>query len=244
MPKLNEDQKVFIITRLACFQAPSLVAADFSDEYGIALTSSHVQCYDPEKKAGENLLPQWKQFFFQTREAFMANKIFTAISIREVRVESLARIATRAERAGNYKMALKALEQAAKEQGDVYTNKVAMDIEANGSFILQGGLPDVPLGELKSLEDRNRAIAEAKQAREHEFKQSNDTPYVHPDLVEEDQISATASPQERAAWEARRMARREAELGLPTEREQDRVHPEEQARVQSIAADGRPDPSI
>jgi hypothetical protein len=223
--KLNEAHKIAIITALACFDRPSVVIAMMKKEYDIEMISSHVVYYDPTCYAGRNLKEKYTDLFHETRAAFKAGVIATPLADRAARVKSIERLAIAAEEAGNIKMALRAHEQIAKEVGDVYTNKLVAAVEAAGTFVMTGGLPNVPLGGM-DIEERNRAVAEARLPHEYRAPGSSNNPddpaginmpQIDPELVTDDQIAATATPEAREAWEERQEKKRLIAMGLNVE---------------------------
>lgn len=122
MAKLKENQKAFIVNRLACFETPSDVVKAVKEEYGIEMTRQRVQQYDPTKSAGKDLSQKWRDLFEATRKRFIEDTTEIAISHKAVRLARLQRMADKAEAKGNIPLAAQLLEQAAKEAGDQYTN--------------------------------------------------------------------------------------------------------------------------
>ncbi len=121
--KLNNEVKLFIVQALACFDAPSVVAAQVKGEFKIEVSRQLVESHDPTKRAGKDLAARWKAIFQETRKAFLADTSKIAISHRAVRLRALQRMAERAESMGNMALAAQLHEQAAKECGDAYTNR-------------------------------------------------------------------------------------------------------------------------
>jgi hypothetical protein len=118
--KLPDSAKAFIVTSLACFDAPSVVAARLKEEYGLKVARQAIEKYDPEKRAGRRLSPRWRDVHAKARERFRAEINNIAISNKAVRLRALQRLATRAEEAGNIQLAAQLLEQAAKEMGGAF----------------------------------------------------------------------------------------------------------------------------
>jgi len=127
MARLNPEQKLFIVQRLACFDTPTMVAKAVSEEYQLTLPRQVVEGYDPTKYAGRNLAKKYKQVFESTREAFLEDTSGIAISHKAVRLRTLQRMAEKAENMGNMVLAKDLLEQAAKEAGDAYSNKRVLE---------------------------------------------------------------------------------------------------------------------
>lgn len=130
MPKkaqLTDAVKRHIVTALACFDTPTQVAESVKEEFGIVLTRQSMQGYDPTKAAGKSLAKVWRELFFAQREAFKAAANEIPIAQRAYRLRALERMATKAENSRNLVLAASLYEQAAKEVGDVYTNRTKVD---------------------------------------------------------------------------------------------------------------------
>lgn len=121
--RLNDEVKAYIVTSLACFDTPAVVAEAVKREFGETITRQTVECYDPNKRAGSRLSEKWKQVFEETRRAFLDDTSKIGISHRSVRLRALDRMASRAEERGNMVLAKDLLKQAAEEMGNAYTNR-------------------------------------------------------------------------------------------------------------------------
>lgn len=117
MAALPEEVKAFIVEQLACFEPPQRVADAVKEEFGIVIVRQHVVGYDPEKTCKTK---KWIALHKAVREAFLAGKVQTAIERRGWRLRMIERMALRAEKSRNYKLAAELLEQAAKEEGGAY----------------------------------------------------------------------------------------------------------------------------
>jgi len=106
--KLSEEQKIAVITALACFDRPSVVIAMMKKQYGIEMITSHVTYYDPTTYAGRKLKPKYADLFRDTREAFRAGAMEIPIAEKATRLRMLGDIAGEARDTGNLKMALRA----------------------------------------------------------------------------------------------------------------------------------------
>lgn len=74
--------QTFVVTSVACFDEPSLVAAAVREEFDIHITRQAIEAYDPTKFAGRDLAERWAQLFWTTREAFLADTARVGISHR------------------------------------------------------------------------------------------------------------------------------------------------------------------
>lgn len=121
--KLSDDVKMFIVQALACFDSPSTVAAAVNKLHRVTVSRQLVENYDPEKMAGRAVSERWRILFEATRKAFLEDTSKIAIAHRAVRLRTLQRLAEKAETQGNIVFTASLLEQAAKECGDMFTNR-------------------------------------------------------------------------------------------------------------------------
>lgn len=121
---IPEPAKVAIIVGLACFDSISTVAETIKNDFGLKVSPQAIEAHDPTKRAGRKLATKWKALFDATRATFIEDTSTIPIAHRATRLRALNRMADLAERRGNMAMASKLLEQAAKEVGNAFTNKV------------------------------------------------------------------------------------------------------------------------
>jgi len=122
-PKLTVEARTYAVQALACFDAPSIVAAAIKKEFGLTATPQAIEAYDPTKRAGHKLAERWIALFHETRRTFLEDTSKIGISHRAVRLRAIQRMADKAETMGNIALAAQLHEQAAKESGNAYTNK-------------------------------------------------------------------------------------------------------------------------
>lgn len=127
MSTLSDDVKTFIVQALACFDPPSVVVKAVKAEFGETVTPQQVEAYNPERRAGQGLSEGYREIFRATREAFLEDTASIGISHRVTRLRTLQRLADRAETQGNIALAAQLVAQAAKEVGDVFTNRQRID---------------------------------------------------------------------------------------------------------------------
>jgi hypothetical protein len=139
-PKIPAYVKAFIVQRLACYDTPQQVADAVIEEFGpeleqmgISIDRRYMQTLDPER-TGIKPGKKWRDLFEQTRAAFLKNSTQIPIANKSTRLRALDRMAKRAEAMGNLALAKELHEQAAKEMGDVYTNRRLLDIDPEGSL--------------------------------------------------------------------------------------------------------------
>ena len=122
--RLNDAEKAFVVQQLACFGSPKEVSEALMQEYGVQLAPQNIECYDPNKRAGQNLGKKWRELFAHTRQAFL-DHVETQVphAHKAVRIKKLARAADAFESRGNYVAMADMLERIAKEMGNVHTNR-------------------------------------------------------------------------------------------------------------------------
>lgn len=127
MATLNNKVKAFIVQGLATYMTPSEVVEAVKVEFDIAVTRQQVSNYNPELAAGLELSDKYKQLFFKFREDFNTNIQAIPIANKAYRLNMLDRMARDAEQSKNRPLAAALAEQAAKEMGEVFTNKQKVD---------------------------------------------------------------------------------------------------------------------
>lgn len=123
MATLTDAAKRFIVQALACYDTPSEVSAALKEEMGIDVPRMQVAQYDPTKVAGAKLARKWRDLFEDTRKKFREAVAEIPIADQTFRLRALGKIYDRHMARGNVAAAAAVLEQAAKEQGGMFTNK-------------------------------------------------------------------------------------------------------------------------
>jgi len=135
MAALTEEVKLYIVQCLACYDTPSRVAESVEEEFGIKIDRSHVQKYDPTKAAGKDMKASLREVFQITRKAFLDESIQVPIASKIFRLRSLQRMHDYYVGKRNFVQAQAVLEQAAKEVGNVYTNKLQHGGDQENPFL-------------------------------------------------------------------------------------------------------------
>lgn len=125
MAALNNEIKAFIVQSLACFDSPSQVATAVKDGFGVVVSRQQVETHDPTRKSSKGLAKRWVTLFEDTRAGFRSEVVKEPIANRSMRLRALGRMLEEAEARGHIVMAMKLMEQAAKECGDIYTSRRA-----------------------------------------------------------------------------------------------------------------------
>ena len=135
MATLNNKVKAFIVQGLATYMMPSEVAEAVKKEFDLEITRQQVSSYDPTKASGMNLAKKWKDLFKQFRDDFNNDIQAIPIANKAYRLNMLDRMARDAEKSKNRPLAASLLEQAAKDVGEVFTNKQKVDnVSSDGSM--------------------------------------------------------------------------------------------------------------
>ena len=140
MAALKEPVKIFIVQALACRDTPQEVVDLVKQEYGIQISRSQCQAYDPTKYSGRNLSKKFVDLFNKTRADFDAGLIDIPIANKHYRLKQYQKQLER--NAKNTVMSLKILEQAAKDCGGQFTNK--QEITGAGGGPIQQEIKEVP----------------------------------------------------------------------------------------------------
>ncbi|MCL5500453.1 DUF2280 domain-containing protein [Escherichia coli] len=127
MAALKPEVKAAIVQMLACYDTLSIVVDSIQKDYGIKVTPQQVESHDPTKVSGKGLAKKWVDLFYATRERFQNEISDIPIANKAYRLRVLQRMATTAEGMKNIGMTAQLLEQAAKEVGDAYTNKLKVE---------------------------------------------------------------------------------------------------------------------
>ncbi|CAM7641228.1 DUF2280 domain-containing protein [Escherichia coli] len=127
MAALKPDVKAFIIQSLACYDTPSQVVEAVQKEFGIKITRQQAESHDPTKASGKTLAKKWIAMFSATRERFLTETRDIPIANKSYRLRVLDRMATKTEGLKNFSLTAQLIEQAAKEVGDAYTNKLKVE---------------------------------------------------------------------------------------------------------------------
>lgn len=124
MARLNDKHKALLVQALATFSTPSDARDELNKMFGVEASLDQVVFYDPTTANGVRLGQKWKDLFHETRERFKTEVGDIAIASKAYRLRQLDRIVRGTK---SPKLQMEAMEQAAKEVGDVYTNRRVHD---------------------------------------------------------------------------------------------------------------------
>ncbi|WP_392460909.1 DUF2280 domain-containing protein [Acinetobacter baumannii] len=155
MAALKEPVKIFIVQALACRDTPQEVVEQVKQEFGVDISRSQCECYDPTKYSGRNLSKKFVELFESTREKFDKGLIDIPIANKYYRLKQYQR---QLEKTRNVKTALKILEQAAKDIGGQFTNR--QEITGKDGGPLQTVNSEIPVPMEDYLKARREVLDE------------------------------------------------------------------------------------
>jgi hypothetical protein len=126
MAKINDEIRLFIVKRLACYDTPQEVADAVKEEFDIEVDRNQTSLYDPTKAKGKKLGKKWADIFHETRKKFLEDLSELPLANPAVRVAELSKLYQNAKTRKNAVLAAAHLEQIAKEVGGVYSNKIRL----------------------------------------------------------------------------------------------------------------------
>lgn len=135
MPVLKDEVKLFIVQELACYDTPSQVVESVKEMFGITIERPQIQNYDPYKAQGKGLSQKYRDIFDATRKAFLEDTGNIPIASKAFRLRALHRSYEFFVSKKNHMAANQVLEQAAKEVGDYYTNKIKLGGDADNPLL-------------------------------------------------------------------------------------------------------------
>lgn len=123
MSHFEPNQQRYIVARLACYASPKLVAKEVMELYELEAEPSiaRLMFYDPTRLQGKGLDAELKTLFEEVRAEYKSRKDDIPIATQLGRLTRLQEILDGIER--NPVMQAKIIEQAAKEEGGMYTNR-------------------------------------------------------------------------------------------------------------------------
>jgi hypothetical protein len=121
--KLTEQQRIYVVRRLAAYDKPRAIARDLAREFGVTVSHQLVESYHPGRAAGRRLAPRWKKLFAQARKAFRESAAETGAMYTAIRVRWREGIAHDAWDAGQFKAASDVLDAIAKDIGEAFDNR-------------------------------------------------------------------------------------------------------------------------
>lgn len=131
MATLSIEVKSFIVQGLATYMTPTQVADAVADEFGETVVRQTVAKHDPTKPAGKDLGQEWVELFHECRKTFQEDLQAIPIANKAYRLSLLNDMAIDALKSKNRPLVAALAEQAAKEMGEVFTNKQKLDHQSS-----------------------------------------------------------------------------------------------------------------
>lgn len=122
MAALKGPVKVFIAERLGAFEKPTDIQHAVKQVFKVDVTLTQILAYNPTLVSGRNLGKMLREVFESARTKAMTDISNIPIANRGYRLRVLQRVVDDHDR--NPTLVMSALEQAAKEEGGNYTNRL------------------------------------------------------------------------------------------------------------------------
>ena len=122
MPTLTTEQKVFVVKGFARYLTVADVVAGLKEKFNAVIPGHQLAAYNPDN-VSFRAAKKWRELFHAERKAFLTNVDAIGIANKSFRLQSLAQLHAIAMSRKNVKQATEILEQAAKEMGEVFTNR-------------------------------------------------------------------------------------------------------------------------
>lgn len=160
MATLNKKQKLFIVRSLAVFNTPQETVALVKEEFNIDVSRQQVENYDPTKRAGISLSEELKNEFYETRQGFLDAPQNIPIANLAVRLDRYERLYIKNIK--NVAMAIKIMEQAAKDIGGQFTNQTKTELTGKDGEPLPVPQQSVPLTPAEIKEQIKECLKKAQ----------------------------------------------------------------------------------
>jgi hypothetical protein len=113
--RLTHEQKVYVVKRLAAYDAPIAIVRGLKEEFGIAVSADMLQHYDPELAYSRTLAQRWKDLFREARAAYLDSTAGIGASYRLVRIHWRGEMVQETWGAGQHRIANEILDSVTKE---------------------------------------------------------------------------------------------------------------------------------
>ena len=122
--KLTNQQKEYVVTRLAGYDSPSAVARGLREDFGVTISKGAIACYDPTRNL--RCPERWRDLFYAARRAILDGKAGCAAADKMVRVRLRERMALDAMEQENFALANSILDSIARELGDTVLHQLRL----------------------------------------------------------------------------------------------------------------------
>ena len=131
--RLTYEQKVYVVKRLAAYDAPVVIVRGLKEEFGITVRPELIQHYHPERAHARTLAQHWKDLFWDTRKSYVDSTADIGADHKPVRIRWRGEMVQETWGAGQHKIANEILDSVAKEVGSGAANG-----HGRGHFGLRG----------------------------------------------------------------------------------------------------------
>ena len=123
MSDLNKIEQLFIVQQFAMFSSPKEIIELVKEEFDAEVTKQQIHYYNGD--LNKKLPKTWRKIFDQMRKEFLEGKTQIAIGNKYYRLHELDKIykKQKSQKLQNEVGMKDTLQQAAKEDGDAFTNK-------------------------------------------------------------------------------------------------------------------------
>lgn len=131
--KLSKDAQLYIVGALARYERNEDIIEKVKLIYETEINSSAVSYYNPvyQAKQGKTLKAELQEHFNKCRKEFLEAVQTVPSSSQVFRLQQLDEMAQVAKDKKNYKLAASLYEQAAKEMGGFYTDKIKHELSGS-----------------------------------------------------------------------------------------------------------------
>ena len=113
--QLTHEQKVYVVKRLAAYDAPVVIVRGLKEEFGITVRPEVIQHYHPERAHSRTLAQHWKDLFWDTRKSYVDSTADIGADHKPVRIRWRGEMVQETWGAGQHKIANEILDSVAKE---------------------------------------------------------------------------------------------------------------------------------
>ena len=145
--KLTDAEKTYVVTRLASYDTPGLIAKSMNQDLGIEITRQAIAFYDPTRYSRRPCPKRWSVLFWKIRAEVIAGKADVGAAHPTVRVRRLDQMACEQMEKGNAAEARALLKQAAEEMSRMAGHKEDGSDENHRRLIELSKLTDDELDE-------------------------------------------------------------------------------------------------
>jgi hypothetical protein len=152
MARLTAEHKAFVIRAFARFASVSETARELKEEFGIDASTQQLYGYHPDT-VNFRAAKQWLELFHAERKRFLESTDSIGIANKAYRLKELHKLCVIAIGRKNVKLAAELMEQAAKEMGEVFTNKreIKSDVRSLTATMTTDELRNEILKDLQAL---------------------------------------------------------------------------------------------